>query len=75
MSAAKLRSIRTTIRDDEIDMQDASMDIWDKKYRLKDKYMDPIDHDIAATYRRVAIALAQVEDKDFVIHSGNFSKA
>ena len=67
MSVAKLRSIKTIIRDDEIGMQDASIDIWDKKYRLKDKYMDPIDHDIAGTYRRVAIALAQVEDPE---HSG-----
>jgi len=67
MNVAKLRSIKTTIRDDEIDMQDASVDIWDKKYRLKDKHMDPIDHDIAATYRRVAVALARVEDPE---HSG-----
>ena len=64
MSVAKLRSIKTIIRDDEIGMQDASIDIWDKKYRLKDKQMGPIDQDISATYRRVAIALAEVEDPE-----------
>ena len=64
MSVAKLRSIKTIIRDDGIEMQDASIDIWDKKYRLKDKQMDPIDQNISATYRRVAIALAEVEDPE-----------
>ncbi len=64
MSVAKLRSIETIIRDDGIKMQDASIDIWDKKYRLKDKQMDPIDQNISATYRRVAIALAEVEDPE-----------
>ena len=47
----------------EIKLQDASADIWDKKYRLKDKNGDPVDETIDATYRRVARALADVEDK------------
>jgi ribonucleoside-diphosphate reductase alpha chain len=42
-------------------MQPASLDIWDKKYRLKDKSDEPIDSDIEATYRRVARFLADVE--------------
>ena len=45
-----------------IPMQPASEDIWDKKYRLKDHRGNPIDADIDATYRRVAKALAQVEN-------------
>jgi ribonucleoside-diphosphate reductase alpha chain len=46
----------------EIPFQEASLDIWDKKYRLKSKAGDIIDHDIDDTYQRVARALADVED-------------
>ncbi len=42
-------------------MQPASMDIWDKKYRLKTKQGAPLDVDIDATYQRVAKALALAE--------------
>ncbi len=45
-------------------MQDASLDIWDKKYRLKDKQEQPVDADINATYERVAKALSDVEAKE-----------
>ncbi|MGN0859309.1 MAG: adenosylcobalamin-dependent ribonucleoside-diphosphate reductase, partial [Stenotrophomonas sp.] len=45
----------------EVPMQPASMDIWDKKYRLKTKGGEPIDADIDGTYRRVARALAEAE--------------
>lgn len=44
-----------------IPMQPASEDIWDKKYRLKNKAGEPVDHDIDATYVRVARALADNE--------------
>ncbi|MCH9669834.1 MAG: ribonucleoside-diphosphate reductase, adenosylcobalamin-dependent, partial [Gammaproteobacteria bacterium] len=44
-----------------IPLQDASWDIWDKKYRLKTKDGSVIDDDVDATYRRVARALADVE--------------
>jgi ribonucleoside-diphosphate reductase alpha chain len=47
----------------EIKLQSASDDIWDKKYRLKDKEGNPVDETIDATYRRVARALADVEEK------------
>ncbi|MFT7299867.1 MAG: ribonucleoside-diphosphate reductase alpha chain [Porticoccus sp.] len=47
----------------EIKLQPASADIWDKKYRLKDKAGNPVDETIDATYRRVARALANVEEK------------
>jgi len=42
-------------------MQPVSVDIWDKKYRLKSKQGENIDADIDATYSRVARALADVE--------------
>ncbi|WP_376695492.1 adenosylcobalamin-dependent ribonucleoside-diphosphate reductase [Wenzhouxiangella sp. EGI_FJ10305] len=46
----------------EIDFQEASLDIWDKKYRLKSKTGEIIDQDIDDTYKRVARALADVEE-------------
>ncbi|ATX81028.1 ribonucleoside-diphosphate reductase class II [Mariprofundus ferrinatatus] len=48
----------------EIGFQPASLDIWDKKYRLKDKFGNAVDEDIEATYERVARALAAVEDEE-----------
>ncbi len=45
----------------EIELQAASWDIWDKKYRLKRKDGTPVDQSIDDTYRRVARALAEVE--------------
>ncbi|GAB4115102.1 MAG: adenosylcobalamin-dependent ribonucleoside-diphosphate reductase [Wenzhouxiangellaceae bacterium] len=45
-------------------MQPASLDIWDKKYRLKSKRGDILDTDIDATWQRVARALAAVEQTD-----------
>ncbi len=48
---------------DTLPLQPASLDIWDKKYRLKDQQDRPVDADVTATYRRVAEALAQVESK------------
>ena len=46
----------------EIPLQPASLDIWDKKYRLKRKDGEAVDLTIDDTYRRVARALADVED-------------
>ncbi len=46
---------------EEIPLQPASFDIWDKKYRLKTSKGEPVDQDIQATYQRVACALAGVE--------------
>jgi len=46
----------------EIPMQPASLDIWDKKYRLQAKDGTPIDQTIDATYQRIARALAEVEE-------------
>ena len=46
---------------DSIPFQEASMDIWDKKYRLVAKSGEPIDKTMDDTYQRVARALADVE--------------
>ena len=63
MSAPKLKPVTTEKNSTEIVMQAASLDIWDKKYRLKDKESNPVDVDINATYLRVAKALSDVEVK------------
>ncbi len=47
-----------------IRFQPASEDIWDKKYRLKDKHGKAVDDSIQGTYDRVAIALSAVESED-----------
>jgi ribonucleoside-diphosphate reductase alpha chain len=49
---------------DEISFQEASLDIWDKKYRLTAKDGSPIDKTMDDTYKRVARALADVELPD-----------
>ena len=59
MKAAQLEAQKLTHAD--IDLQPASRDIWDKKYRLKSQAGEIIDRDIDDTYRRVAKALAEVE--------------
>ena len=43
-------------------LQPASFDIWDRKYRLKDKQGTPIDVTVDDTWKRVAKALAEVEE-------------
>jgi len=48
----------------DISFQEASLDIWDKKYRLKSKDGQVIDQTIDGTYERVARALADVEEQD-----------
>lgn len=42
-------------------LQKASLDIWDKKYRLRDNDGNPVDASLQATRERVATALAEVE--------------
>ena len=44
-----------------IELQSASLDIWDNKYRLKNSRKEPIDRSIDATFKRVAEALSSVE--------------
>ncbi len=47
-----------------ITFQEASFDIWDKKYRLTAKDGSPIDKSMDDTYKRIARALADVEAKE-----------
>ncbi|HET7757006.1 MAG TPA: adenosylcobalamin-dependent ribonucleoside-diphosphate reductase [Steroidobacteraceae bacterium] len=49
---------------DAIPFQEASLDIWDKKYRLTAKDGTPIDQTMDETYQRVARALAGVEQEE-----------
>jgi ribonucleoside-diphosphate reductase alpha chain len=53
---------------DAVPFQDASLDIWDKKYRLTAKDGTPIDKSMDDTYKRVARALADVEREDIRDH-------
>ncbi|MBV8909739.1 MAG: ribonucleoside-diphosphate reductase, partial [Gammaproteobacteria bacterium] len=46
---------------DAVPFQEASLDIWDKKYRLTAKDGTPVDKTMDDTYKRVARALAEVE--------------
>ncbi len=56
---AQLHAIPNTVT--EIPLQDASLDIWDTKYRLKTKDGDAVDANIDDTFKRVAKALSDVE--------------
>src|ERR1700758_3655797 len=51
-----------------IAFQEASYDIWDKKYRLTAKDGTPIDKTMDDTYKRVARALADVESVEVREH-------
>ncbi|QEP45105.1 ribonucleoside-diphosphate reductase [Ectothiorhodospiraceae bacterium BW-2] len=48
----------------DIPFQEASIDIWDKKYRLKTKAGEVIDETMDSTWQRIARALADVEQSD-----------
>ena len=56
--------------EDSIPVQPVSLDIWDKKYRLKSKKGDFIDKNVDDTYLRVAKALSEVENKEVREHWG-----
>ena len=47
-----------------ITIQPASLDIWDKKYRLRSRSGDAIDDTMDDTWQRVARALADVEKEE-----------
>ncbi len=47
-----------------VGFQETSLDIWDKKYRLKTKDDQVVDETMDDTYRRVATALADVEPEE-----------
>ena len=51
------------VRAGTVGFQEASIDIWDKKYRLKSKTGEVVDETMDDTYKRVARALADVESE------------
>ena len=59
MSSVRVEAIGTDIQ--AVSFQEASLDIWDKKYRLKSKIGECIDASIDDTYQRVARAISNVE--------------
>lgn len=61
--SAQLKALKMN-KIQDIPYQDASVDIWDKKYRLKTKDGDDVDKNMDETYQRVAQAIAEVEDED-----------
>ncbi|MDH5258340.1 MAG: adenosylcobalamin-dependent ribonucleoside-diphosphate reductase, partial [Gammaproteobacteria bacterium] len=60
MRAAHLKAVPNQVTD--IKLQSASVDIWEKKYRLTTKDGSPVDVTIDDTFKRVASALADVEE-------------
>jgi len=60
MSTVRLEAVNIKSVAD-IDMQPASYDIWDKKYRLKSKQGIAVDESIDDSYKRVAKALSEAE--------------
>jgi len=60
MRTAHLKAVPNEVT--EIEYQSASLDIWEKKYRLVNKEGAPVDETIDDTYKRVAKAIADVED-------------
>ena len=64
MSTPRLEAVAAVapiLEKNALPLQPASMDIWDKKYRLKAKNGAAVDQSIDDTYRRVAKALAEAE--------------
>jgi ribonucleoside-diphosphate reductase alpha chain len=61
--------MQVAVRDvSAIPFQEASLDIWDKKYRLVTKDGEPVDRTMDDTYQRVARALANVEQPELREH-------
>jgi len=59
MTAPHLHAVKSG--SNEVPFQDTSLDIWDKKYRLKTKEGEAVDATLEETYERVAKALSEVE--------------
>ncbi len=59
LQAVKTNDTQAT--EQEVPIQPVSVDIWDKKYRLKSKQGEFVDQTMDDTYSRVAKALAEVE--------------
>ena len=61
LEGAQLDRSNQTSAPMSLPLQDASLDIWDSKYRLKTAQSEPLDQDVNATFQRVAQALSLVE--------------
>ncbi|PDH36479.1 MAG: ribonucleoside-diphosphate reductase, adenosylcobalamin-dependent [OM182 bacterium MED-G24] len=61
-SKPELKAIPASIS--EIKFQETSLDIWESKYCLKTKQGEKVDESIDETYKRVARALVEVEQKE-----------
>mgnify|MGYP001943131291 CR=1 FL=1 len=61
-----ITDVKTRLSDTNtaIELQPASWDIWDKKYRLKNKHGTPQENSPAETFLRIAETLAAIESKD-----------
>ncbi|MCW9014930.1 MAG: adenosylcobalamin-dependent ribonucleoside-diphosphate reductase [Gammaproteobacteria bacterium] len=59
MTAPQLQAVPNNVN--EVPYQEASLDIWDTKYRLKAKDGSLVDQNLDETFERVARALADVE--------------
>ena len=60
MTAPLLHAVPNNIN--EVPYQEASMDIWDTKYRLKTREGEAVDQSLDDSYERVARALSDVEE-------------
>jgi ribonucleoside-diphosphate reductase alpha chain len=65
-SKAGLKAISKSVT--EIKFQETSLDIWESKYCLRTKQGIAVDKSMDDTYKRVATALAEVEDKPLRQH-------
>lgn len=59
-----LKAVQTMDMTQEVPVQPVSLDIWDKKYRLKTKKGESIDKTMDDTFKRVARALADAEETE-----------
>lgn len=65
---AKTPTASTVSQAMDIAYQSTSMEIWDSKYRLKSKHGDAIDVTLDDTFKRVARALADLEENKVKEH-------
>lgn len=56
-------------------LQSTSLEVWSQKYQLKDHLGNPVDNNIEDTYKRVAKALADVEENDKEVWESKFYEA
>ncbi len=67
-----MNNLAEQITPTSIKLQPASLDIWDKKYRLRDSQGDAVEHTPSETFERIAQALADIECKDNTATNAKF---